>query len=111
MTEFELFVKEHEFERATDTGLENEHRSQIHIRYAGMGWYTAIGVDPTIVDDKRYFVGKLGGSNGYDAKASHERFQRIGLPGTKYFSLAEFIEIEGDPEVDPGLFCAASVLE
>lgn len=108
MNDFELFAKEHDFERATVTGLENEHLSQIHIRYAGMGWYTAIGINPTIMEDQRYFVGRLGGSNGWDAKASHEQFLTIGLPGTKYFSISELKEIESDPVID-NLFYTTSM--
>lgn len=71
----------------------SNHRTNLLCRYHGMGHMQVIGVDPTIKDDKRYFIGILGGSNGYDSGVNDREFRSIGDLGTKYFTLDELCRI------------------
>ena len=70
----------------------SDSRTEMRLKYHGMGHCQVVGVDPRRQQDERcYFIGILGGSNGYDAEDNDRAFRRIGQLGTRYFDVVELI--------------------
>jgi hypothetical protein len=64
-------------------------RQNLLIRTHGMGHCQVVGQNPKLSEDRKYFLGVLGGSNWYDVQANEAEFRTIGNPGTHYFTIDE----------------------
>jgi hypothetical protein len=62
------------------------------IFYSGLGNSVIVGRNPKKRDS--YFIGFVGGQNGYDAELNMQNFEKIGQPGTRHFTAKEIKEID-----------------
>lgn len=65
---------------------ESSARSELLFRYHGMGNYQVIGVNPKRnTMKKRYFLGVVGGQNGFEVESNEKDFRNL----NKYYTLEE----------------------
>ncbi len=88
------YLQEHDFfeDVQMKDEFEDECRSDLMMRYVGMGHCIVIGCNPTISRHHCYFIGALGGPNGYEAQSNDKEFRAIGNPGTRYYTEKEICE-------------------